>query len=1446
MSAQAFADLDDMLPLALLPVRLEARYLPRDAPAELVVRIFPDVIHSDAHEQALTEREERAGHAYWNAGWDQPDAGAVTAARDWLAGQCGHHRALWVATTTTPIQDSTGGLVFPKLTLRTTNEPTRARLLPDQWMVRLYDHQLQLALTLFSARVPDGLAMAPAMAAIDLDAVDPATGNPRDALDAFLGDQGLDWMIDVAKAVDVGMAVRIPIAVVPNRIGALLVTGVRADRDPLAEGTELDGLLDAQWYTRGVDVVEQGTPTNNTDAGRSGVSVDAPDMDELFAREVSERPIAPGGRALLMAADPALMYRVPAADALSLALGRVRANTFDRTIHADNVDGLAAWAMNVAIGYATLGDFIDGPLAMIDGRTAPGAHTPTLRDWYIDWVRGAGALPAIRCGEQPYGLLPVTTKPRFILADQPVDFRSLLEHHLADFVSIWERSLPTAALDPQATDARPSVTPAAVAKIVGEVLGAVPHPTSLQLRLATDNTVSDRARFHELIGEIDYQLTRDQGGIVWAETSLLWMATKPLIDGIPTDDVPNATPPDIHTQIALVEEFRAVLAPVVDEISYGAEALAALDDLLPLLEMHRDATERIPSPLTGWSEDGGIGSDAVIRLVHTTFDGAAEAAGRLVTSGGDLAEIDELLGNLIGALDAAVDQSLAVGSRHPVVTDPAPLLHHLLDQNHLQVPLGDVARVRLGLGVLRAGAVSEAIVDAESVLERLLRESLGLGIHRIDAWIASLASERLAAKRRQRPAGIQVGGYGWLLDLRRSDDATSQGFIHAHSLSHAATAAVLRSGWNAFGTDSDETPLSVDLSSRRARGAQWILDGVRNGQDLAQTLGARFERYLHDDHLDVRIESVRQIVLNVTAVSGPASAIVDGLLIARAWSDVEQTKIEEEVRDALLAATAPTGKPPEDAERAGVRRALARVAADLDSVADMTIAQSVHTLLRGNTDAAAGALSLTGGGDATVPPITVTSSQRDSQLVSHRVVAVWPADAPAAGPGSDSILMLAEPRLSAWLESLLPAAWRVSARVVVHDATGAVIDRVAITLADIGLATIEAAHLAGQSPTQSASRLGRVVVAAVADDRAVDGRTVDVELSNTGSGDTGMVSVDEFGLIAGVATDAIGRCRALRPEDLVVPGADPGEPAEDLAEIEERMRSVEARLDVLAADLISTEPGVVRTALLRCAAIDVPGAVLALESDGDTDAVATVIAALADRRRPAEEASSGSAVEVAVARLRRLVNAAVPILAVFTPLADPDRAGSAGFPRRAREVDDAGHRWLRQAGRVRTALGAINELLLLSESLLGGTQARYGLVQLPHHDEGWAAISPLEGQRERLAVLSLTGVAALAADAQPIAGLLIDSWTEGIPKSDQLTGIAVHFDAPTARAPNAVLLSVVEDDRGFSAEEISEQLLHTLQMAKLRAIAPTGLIEHGHYLPTIFLPDTVELPEAVS
>ena len=162
MSAEAFSRLDPELPLALLPVRLEARYQPRRRPTHLLVRVFPDVIHADGHRRWLSAREATIGAQYWRSVWAETEAAAITEARRWLAAQTGPHRALWVSTTTRPTNLDSGDPepLFPELPVADRSDPVTARLLPDEWMVRLYDANLQLVHTKFSRPVQVDLTIA--------------------------------------------------------------------------------------------------------------------------------------------------------------------------------------------------------------------------------------------------------------------------------------------------------------------------------------------------------------------------------------------------------------------------------------------------------------------------------------------------------------------------------------------------------------------------------------------------------------------------------------------------------------------------------------------------------------------------------------------------------------------------------------------------------------------------------------------------------------------------------------------------------------------------------------------------------------------------------------------------------------------------------------------------------------------------------------------------------------------------------------------------------------------------------------------------------------------------------------------------------------------------------------------------------------------------------------
>jgi len=95
--------LDPAVPCALLPVRLETRIrargdgLPGD---ELVCRIYPDDIHLDGHDPALTADEIAFGRGYWEQFWDAEGAPDADARRRlaWqqLATRVTPTRAAWV------------------------------------------------------------------------------------------------------------------------------------------------------------------------------------------------------------------------------------------------------------------------------------------------------------------------------------------------------------------------------------------------------------------------------------------------------------------------------------------------------------------------------------------------------------------------------------------------------------------------------------------------------------------------------------------------------------------------------------------------------------------------------------------------------------------------------------------------------------------------------------------------------------------------------------------------------------------------------------------------------------------------------------------------------------------------------------------------------------------------------------------------------------------------------------------------------------------------------------------------------------------------------------------------------------------------------------------------------------------------------------------------------
>ena len=163
-------------------------------------------------------------------------------------------------------------------------------------------------------------------------------------------------------------------------------------------------------------------------------------------------------------------------------------------------------------------------------------------------------------------------------------------------------------------------------------------------------------------------------------------------------------------------------------------------------------------------------------------------------------------------------------------------------------------------------------------LERTFAEHIDCCTYRLDAWKTGITAARLEEMRaqggEQGNTGIYLGAFAWLEDLRPNKtapapvaldaelaavfqraneaplkhDPANAGYIHAPSLNHAATAAILKNAYRVNASPANPDAMAVNLSSDRVRRAMDILEGIRNGQTLPALLGYRFERGLHDEH----------------------------------------------------------------------------------------------------------------------------------------------------------------------------------------------------------------------------------------------------------------------------------------------------------------------------------------------------------------------------------------------------------------------------------------------------------------------------------------------------------------------------------------------------------------------------------------------------------------------
>jgi hypothetical protein len=1437
---------DTSLPAVLLPVQIQTRFVTRNDVAQLLVRVYPDELHLDGHEPALTAAEVEWGKRVWRLAWPKRgDPEGERLAWTQLAARFGRRRAEWIARRLRPTnlgQRPQQQPVFPKTgALRDLDDvtPVMARRLPDRWIVMGYVGGQRVIIEAGGPIARD-LPVGPSFDETPL---------PDKGPDELPLDPGMAWLVDFAEAEKVGMGitVELPPELVGERIDTLLVFGFRS-LTAVGGASRLEALLDAQRYTRGLSFVAPGTPTNNTAEASSGFS----GVDHDAGASFESVPVAAkAGTAAAIAAR---------------GLG-IKADVVAGLEGAGRTDDLDARHLQNALWPVTGGYYLDQVFGTPAGEPArfPPEQLDAARRHVADAVRPLGPLPTVRAGRQPYGLLPAISVHLLESSGAGGDDRFI--RSVRDLKQVWRAALTEVPRLAQGPDA------------LVELLRVQPSSVGYRVRLAVDGQFFAPAPVFSSTLSPHLQSHAQVLGARLEQLGLFGLFLQGrFFDLIPADSA---------------VEFRGPLVGAAPAGYLAFLRTASFDDILQ---------ERLPPSVPPGSADALL----YLLLRHSVLLAYATTARRILVRRGTLPDQpyrEPVLVDVIGGqvpdttptlLRAATSDAALHGSLHTLTKaqepEAAALEELRASLRHLEGLPADVLERQLGstldLWAYRLDAwITSLATRRLDELRKATPRGLALGGF---GWVHDLEPT-------PRPPAetIPEGEGGAPLAAARE----AGGFLQAPSLAQAATAAVLRSGYLAHASQADAGALAIDLSSERVRLAESLLDGIRQGQQLGALLGYRFERRLHERGLDRFIDDFRRLAL-LAGVYGAQEALQEAESLPGGFERIQRIRAAQQALAAALAAVRergllpPTatvadleevvsakvvdglalarllpgggtgflldrlGVPLGSADRTALEAELAALDQAVDALSDALTAEGVYQLVRGNPARASATVDAVAHGEIQPPELHFTETPRPGVALTHRLAAVFSGPAPAVpAGGARTARRAAEPNLDRWLRQLIGEPKLVRCRAELVGADGEVLlARENVRLTPLGLSSLDALYLsASAEPGQPSDlerllehRLRRGVPAGVPADARVR-----FDYGRTAATLPGELSLGEFLELNAAFRAAILGARALDARDFVqaTSGTAPGV---DDAELKARaQRSLAALRDAhtaLGTQLAAAEaePQGAPLDKLRERLVDLVflGVHEAVPLSASGDAAASTL--LAQARSVEAEAARRLAAAEAAADPREQIEAVFGRGFRVLPLVRPPNAAGIGKALAASDQLLGGDAlealsWLQGVSRVRPGAARLAGALGYAAALERPSALELKVAQLPFvAGERWIGLEPAAGKPFPPGKLSVVAhLPRPLRPAQPLAGLVLDEWVETVPAPEVTTGLAFNFDAPGARPPQVILLAVAPPGAPrWTLFTLEQTLLETLDLAQLRTVDPQVLGNDDAYrraLPAVYV-----------
>ncbi len=1063
--------------------------------------------------------------AYWRASWLAGDHRAgQDAARAELVAAVGEQRADEIIARYRPVNFGVRGpagqvdVAFLELPDPATvptqrlawSQPAVVTALPERLVLLGFRGGSQV-LNQIGAPIPAPLVVGPNPLA------EPQDQMRHDGSELEFG-ADLKWLADFDEAVRIGMGFRIELDADDVRDGfdQLMVLGVRLSADHDAGGELVQSLfLHHQQSAVGFGLLRTGAATNNTESTSAAYGA-AEDPDATFELALGRLPPLARTGDYLARLDSQWL-----ADALGLQL-----RAFEKTTNSRATDMSEARAMNTVLWPATWGYFLESMMPPVFDEST----VDVTRWFFTQFVTGRGLAPAVRIGDQPYGILPVTTYSRMAwLTDgdwsppfglpHPENFRAFLARLPGLFAELradWQRMSTAVAYVGKSGDPH---------QILLDVVGLSPSSVEYHRRWAESlEQLANRLKLEGFTGALIAAM------IAYGYTESGMTLFRRLGYG-------GAQVPEILEKFFL-DTAKPITGDIVDDRPLSeAEPIRAWtpegDNYLEwLVAAAGTSFERLRTQ-EGFLDGQPPRALLYLLLRYALEQGYWDAGLRILGDAGVLSEADVLTARIDPSFvhvterpgsevlrTAAATASAAAAAGWPVSNKPihfdrrsesryeylyraAPGAPDLLVAELIPALLGEAAGTRYLSSQLDALRHLRDVPTAR--LERALAEHLDLASYRLDAWRWGLLHYQVAVLRERRTesgvrTGLYVGAYGWLENVRREErtltparlppdldvdfnppgsqpaqrDSANQGFIHAPSLNHAVAAAVLRNGYVSGPSDTDGA-LAVDLSSARVRTALSVLDGMRSGQSLGALLGYRLERGLHDRHAVAEVD--RFIYALRTEFPLVANRLTDTQAPGQPIQAVEARNVVDglglvtHIRESRNAAY-PFGRalPQADAaQAAAINIEVQRLLDVHDALADLAAGEAVYQAVLGNYERTAATLDAFGVGSQPPEPEVIQTPRRGISLTHRVALHLESGRDGAVSPNAVPVTARAraEPAVNAWLTALLPPPDRVTC-LVDHAEPGAAPQTIPVSQQHLRLQPLDLLYLLGETGVDQA------------------------------------------------------------------------------------------------------------------------------------------------------------------------------------------------------------------------------------------------------------------------------------------------------------------------------------------------------------------------------------------